>query len=399
MLSESVTVLNNPPARGFTTLEFEQRTLRAQQMMREQQLDVLLLTTEPEVRYFSGFFTQFWLSPTRPWFMLVPLEGKPIAIIPNIGVVGMQQTWIEDIRSWSAPCPEDDGISLLSDAVKQLPKRFARIGVSMGPETHLRMPAQDFDLLRSKLSSFQMIDSGRLLQNLWSIKSPAEIDKIRYACQIASDSFAALPEFAHCGDSERDILRAMRIDLLQRGADHSPFIVSASGPDGYDNIIMGPTDRRLNAGDVLIIDTGTQFDGYYCDFDRNFAFSQVSEQTRRVYDAVYRSTDAGFAAAVPGATTSDIWKAMWKVLQEAGTEGNSVGRMGHGLGMQLTEWPSNTETDNTELKPGMVMTLEPGMTYAGGKQMVHEENIVITEEGAEMLSTRAAQEIIIVDQD
>ena len=170
------TSMRSPPPRGFSTQEFEQRTQRAQQMMHRLQLDVLLLTTEPEVRYFSGFFTQFWLSPTRPWFLLLPLEGKPIAIIPNIGVVGMQQTWLDDIRSWSAPHPEDDGISLLTAAIDQLPKRYARIGVPMGPETHLRMPAQDFDLLRNKLSSFQMVDCGRLLQTL-CVSTPQMVRK------------------------------------------------------------------------------------------------------------------------------------------------------------------------------------------------------------------------------
>ena len=90
------------PARGFPVSEFEQRTHRAQQMMRDLEVDAMLLTTEPYVRYFTGFFTQFWLSPTRPWFLVVPLEGKPIAVIPTIGVVGMLDTWIDDVRSWSS---------------------------------------------------------------------------------------------------------------------------------------------------------------------------------------------------------------------------------------------------------------------------------------------------------
>ncbi|MDH5354826.1 MAG: M24 family metallopeptidase, partial [Gammaproteobacteria bacterium] len=114
------------------------------------------------------------------------------------------------------------------------------------------------------------------------------------------------------------------------------------------------------------------------------------------YDTVFQSTEAGFAAAKPGNTTSDIWRAMWKVLEAGGAEGNDIGRMGHGLGTQLTEWPSNTATDNTELLPGMVLTLEPGMSYDGGKQMVHEENILITDSGAIMLSKRAAAELPII---
>jgi Xaa-Pro aminopeptidase len=384
------------PRRGFLESEFEQRTTRAQAKMSELKIDAMLLTTEPNVRYFSGFFTQFWLSPTRPWFLLVPLQGKPIAVIPTIGMVGMLDTWIDDVRCWSSPQPGDDGISLLGSAIQELPARYGRIGVSLGAESHLRMPAQDFQVLRDKLAATEVVDCSRLLLELCSIKSDAEVEKIKYVCELTSDSFHALPEFASVGDSEREIVRSMRMDLLKRGADNTPYIVSASGPDGYDNIIMGPTDRKLENGDLLIIDTGTVFDGYYCDFDRNFAFGHASDNAKRAYETVFKSTDAGFEAARPGATTSDLWRAMWSVLEAGGAEGNDVGRMGHGLGAQLTEWPSITATDNTELRPGMIMTLEPGMSYDNGKQMVHEENILITESGAIMLSRRAAAELPIV---
>ena len=84
------------------------------------------------------------------------------------------------------------------------------------------------------------------------------------------------------------------------------------------------------------------------------------------------------------------------VMEADGALGNDVGRLGHGLGMQLTEWPSNTAWDETPLVPGMVMTLEPGMTYAPGKVMVHEENLVIREDGPQLLSRRAAAELPVV---
>ena len=385
------------PQRGFAQSEFEARTQRAQRMMRDLEIDAMLLTTEPNVRYFTGFFTQFWLSPTRPWFLLIPLEGKPIAVIPTIGVVGMLDTWIDDVRSWSSPQPGDDGISLLTNTIQELPKRFGRLGVSLGAESYLRMPAEDFEILRRNLATTEFVDCSRLLLELCSIKSTAEVEKIKYVCELTSDSFNALPEFARAGDSEREIVQAMRMDLLKRGADNTPFMVSASGSDGYYNIIMGPTDRILQNGDLLIIDTGTIFDGYYCDFDRNFAFGHASDKAKRAYETAFKSTDAGFKVARAGATTSDIWRAMWSVLEAGGAEGNDIGRMGHGLGVQLTEWPSNTATDNTELKAGMIMTLEPGMTYDNGKQMVHEENILITDTGAIMLSKRAAAELPIIN--
>ena len=147
---------------------------------------------------------------------------------------------------------------------------------------------------------------------------------------------------------------------------------------------------------MLIIDTGTTFDGYFCDFDRNFAFGHITDDTRKAHATVYQATDAGFSAAHPGATMADVWRAMWKVLESGGALGNSIGRMGHGLGMQLTEWPSVKEDDLTVLTPGAVITLEPGMEFAPDRQLVHEENIVITEDGAEYLTRRAPAEMPVI---
>jgi len=285
----------------------------------------------------------------------------------------------------------------LLSAIRELPGRFGRLGLTLGAESYLRMPARDYRLLEQVLSPLEFVDCADLMLKLCSIKSTTEIEKIRYICELASDSFNALPSYAKPGQSEREIVCAMRIDLLQRGADHTPYIVSASGNEGYGDIIMGPRDRKLEDEDILIIDTGTVFDGYYCDFDRNFAFGHASNKTRRVYDILYRSTDAGLAAARPGATTTDVWQAMWSVLEAGGATSNDVGRMGHGLGAQLTEWPSLTISDNNLLEPGMVITLEPGMDFDGNKLMVHEENIVITESGAELLTKRAPAELPVIN--
>ena len=102
------------------------------------------------------------------------------------------------------------------------------------------------------------------------------------------------------------------------------------------------------------------------------------------------------ATAKPGATTSDLWRAMAEVLDAGGSLGNSVGRLGHGLGMQVTEWPSHTADDGTVLEEGMVLTLEPGLTWAPGRMMVHEENLVLRADGPELLSRRAPAELPII---
>ena len=384
------------PSRGFSQAEFETRMEGAQGVMHDRNIGAILLTTEPDVRYFTGFHTQFWESPTRPWFVVLPNTGKPIAVVPEIGAEGMRATWVDDVRTWPAPQPEDDGISILSETIRSALGNVRKLGVQLGHESLLRMPAGDYAALLSTLPGVEVVDVATEIHQLRYVKSPAEIEKIHHICQITSDGFEALPDSLRMGESERINCQRFRMDLLNRGADNSPYIVGGAGPGGYGNIIMGPGDRIIESGDILIIDTGTTFDGYFCDFDRNFGFGTVDDGAKRAYDTVYKSTDAGFAAARPGATTSDVWAAMWAVLEDGGALGNDVGRMGHGLGMQLTEWPSNTPTDGTVLEPGVVLTLEPGMEFAPGKQMVHEENIVITEDGAEMLSRRAPPEIPII---
>ncbi len=359
-------------------------------------LSALLLTCEPEFRYFSGFQSQFWESPTRPWFLVLPAHGKPIAVIPTIGQSAMEQTWLEDIRSWPAPRPGDDGVSLLADTLRNTAGLGGRIGVPLGHESHLRMPAGDFLALRAQLDGLELVDARPLLRDLMCIKSEAEIDKIRYICRLVSDAFLALPEQIDPYMTEREICKRLQIDILARGADSTPYLMGASGPGSYASIIMGPTDRTLTPGDVLIIDTGATFDGYFCDFDRNFAFGPPSAAAERAHAVVHAATAAGFAAARPGATTHQVWSAMWTVLEQGGALGNDVGRMGHGLGMLLTEWPSNMAGDDTVLLPGMVMTLEPGMEFAPRQLMVHEENIVIRESGPEWLTRRAPEDMPVI---
>ena len=380
------------PPRGFPRSEFEARTARVQRRMADQDLDALLLTTEPEVRYFSGFLTQFWASPTRPWFLVVPKDGRPIAVIPEIGAAGMAATWIEDIRTWPAPQPEDDGLSVLADALGGC----ARVGLPMGHESHLRMPLADFRRLGDRLGGTELVDATAITRSLRMVKSELEIDKIRHVCQLASSGFEALPGHAKVGQSEREICRRLKRDLLDLGADGTPYLIGASGPGGYDNIIMGPTDRALENGDLLIIDTGTTYDGYFCDFDRNWAFGRADDDAKRAYRTAYAATEAALAIARPGTTCEQLAAAMWQVLEAGGALGNDVGRLGHGLGMQLTEPPSHRPGDGTVLEAGMVLTLEPGLCFAPGKLMVHEENIVVREDGPELLTRRAAPELPVI---
>ena len=137
---------------------------------------------------------------------------------------------------------------------------------------------------------------------------------IRHICQIASGAFERLVRELEIGDTELDASRKIRLELMKGGADLVPFAATLSGAGGYDQIIVGPTEKPLVDGDVLFIDLGALYDGYSCDFDRNYAIGSISDEVARVHEAVWQATEAGIAAARPGATTTDLWRAMAKVL-------------------------------------------------------------------------------------
>jgi Xaa-Pro aminopeptidase len=386
----------NLNTRGFPVAEFEARLERAQRLMRDAGMAALLLTTEPEVRWFSGFLTQFWQSPTRPWILVVPATGKPVAVIPAIGAECMGRTWIEDIRTWSSPDPTDDGISLLAVTLREMAgatRNQGRIGLPMGPETHLRLPLNDLARLKEE---FDFADATGVIRALRSVKSEAEVAKIRCAAQAASAAFARVPEILAPGMSDNACFRAFKIAALEAGLDDVPYLVGGAGPGGYGDIISPPSGRALTPGDVLILDVGGVYDGYYCDFDRNFAVGDAGDAARRAHDIMWQATEAGLATARPGATFADLYQAMQGLMAAKGAADANVGRLGHGLGMQLTEFPSITPWDRTVLEPGMVLTLEPGMEFSPGKMMVHEENIVIRDDGPELLTLRAPREMPVI---
>ncbi|MEP1585853.1 MAG: Xaa-Pro peptidase family protein [Tateyamaria sp.] len=373
---------------GFPASEFQTRVANAQRLMAKAGLDALLLTTEPEVRYFTGFLTRFWESPTRPWFVVIPAQGGPIAVIPSIGAPLMRATWLRDIRTWRSPDYTDDGVSLLAQALGEIVPTNGRIGVPSGPETHLRLPLNSWDALQRALPDRTYCGDANIIQTLRMTKSKAEIDKIAAACAVADAAFARVPEIASKGVPLSDVFRRFQMLCLEEGADWVSYVAGGAGQGGYGDIIAPATDAPLAAGDVLMLDTGVVKDGYFSDFDRNWSVGAAIQATTSAYARLIDASDAGFAAARPGATAADLFHVMDGVLT-GGAGGSDAGRYGHGLGMQLTEWPSLIPDDHTVLAPGMVLTLEPGLELPNGGTLVHEENIVITDTGARYLSKPA----------
>jgi Xaa-Pro aminopeptidase len=372
----------------FPAAEYQRRIRALQVEMGLAGLDALLLTTPADVFYTTGFLTRFWESPARPWFVVVPALGDPVAVIPSIGADLMRRCWVSDIRTWNAPDPQDDGVSLLADCLCGLVAASGRIGIPMGLESHLRMPIADFLRLQDSIAPRKIVDGTAAVYRVREIKSEAEIAKIRATCAVADAAFDRVPEFARQGVPLSEVFRSFQIALLQEGADWVSYTAGGAGQGGYGDVISPADARHLQTGDVLMLDTGAVRDGYFCDFDRNFAIGRASDPVRRAQEALYLATEVALETLRPGMLACDLHRILTESITRQGAVAGG-GRLGHGLGLTLTEWPSLTPLDRTELREGMVLTLEPGVEIAPGRILVHEENIVLRAKGPELLSCRA----------
>ena len=380
---------------GFSNDEFENRLARAQNLLYEKKLDALLISNPSNFRYFTGINTDFWQSPTRPWFLVIPLSGGVIAVIPEIGEKLFEKTFVKDIHSWSSPNVNGDDISPLKSLLDSLPSRFGAIGAELGKEMTIRMPILDFGLLQDS-SKFDIIDAASLIWNLRIVKTPNEIKKMERVTKIVSDVFDLLPKFISTKDSERDVARKLKKEILKRGADNIPYLPVVSGVGGVSQIIGNPTDKLISSGDFLFIDTGATFDGYFCDFDRNFTVGPASEDVKRINEILWHATEEGIKNLVPGAKTKDVWKKINKKIEDFGFIVRGEGRYGHGVGLQLTEPPSISSFDETIITENMVLTIEPSIEYEPGKIIVHEENIFVSKDGPVLLTKRATKELPLI---
>jgi Xaa-Pro aminopeptidase len=314
--------------------------------------------------------------------------AKPV-ITDNVGIMNRAAT--EDVRASAWP--------VISRALRRGDAPSARdqqVLDILDDWVDRDAPRIDVDRMAKKARGLQFVDGSPTIWALRQVKSAAEIDRIRVACTIASDAYDEVTSMTKAGDTTRQAELALRTMIMQKGADHVPFIATAAGQGGYAQIIAGPGEHKLKKGDVLFHDVGCTYDGYFCDFDRNFAVGKISDDARRIHDALWLATEAGIKAARPGATMQDVFHVMAKFLEDAGSIGNNVGRIGHGLGLHLTEPPSFMQGNLTPIVPGMVLTIEPGMAYAPGKMLVHEENLAIGESRNEILTRRAPREMPVI---
>ena len=380
---------------SFPKEEYLKRLDNIHKKLENENIDAIVITSPANFRYFSGLDSNFWESPTRPWFLIISKNGKIKALVPSIGLSAIESTFIKDIEVWQSPNPKDEGTSLLMKIIKTFPKN-SNIGFELGMETYLRMSIKEFLKIKKDLQEYNFIDSTNIVWSLRKIKSDLEIKNIEKVCSITSKVFNNLINKISLGMSEREIATIFKKDLINNGVDYIMYLSCASGINGYNQIICNPSEKKIGDGDILIIDTGSTLNGYYCDFDRNFGFGNINQKSLDAYNKLWNATEKTLEIIKPGISCKEVYESLSKNLFSSNVK-SSVGRMGHGFGLQLTEPPSIMIDDNTILEKNMILALEPSIEIENDLILVHEENILITQNGNRLLSSRTPKELPVIN--
>lgn len=350
-------------------------------------LDALLLATGPNLVYLSGY-PSVERTLARPFYLLVPRSGDPVLIVhKGRAHEAHRYAWVADVRTYDrlsvAP------VEVIAAALAECGVRRGRIGVELGFEQRLGMPVAELDRVREAVRPCELVDAADLLWELRRVKTPSEVDAMRRACEITSDAYAEVFASLHAGLREREVVLRLKAVMLRAGGDE-PWVAITSGRGNYDLATGVGSDRVLELGDMVWADGGCSVDGYWSDFGRGAVIGPASDDQRALQALVHGITMAGVDLARPGQTTGEIARVVNQRMSEldiaiTSSISDLAGRVGHGVGLDITEPPHVAEDDLTVLEPGMVITIEPGVATEYGIFHV-EEQILITDRDPEVLS-------------
>jgi Xaa-Pro dipeptidase len=242
-------------------------------------------------------------------------------------------------------------------------------------------------LLELAAPKASFISAENILESLRIKKDIEEIAAMQKAVEIAQNALERILPAIKVGMIEREIASELIVQLYRGGADAElPFApIVSSGPNGANPHAV-PSDRSLQTGDLLVIDWGASFDGYVADLTRTFALGSVESEFSRIAEIVCEANAAGRSTARPGIPAEAVDISTRRVIENAGYGQYFIHRTGHGIGMEGHEAPYIRSGNGLILEPGMAFTVEPGIYLPGRGGVRIEDNIVITEGGAECLS-------------
>jgi Xaa-Pro dipeptidase len=355
------------------------RQSKLRQLINSSDLAGLILNPGPSLTYLTGL--HFHLME-RPITLIFTPEDPVIAVIPALEAAKLEGIsypiqafhYGEDPATW----PEVFSKALIS---ADLYGEY-RIGVEPG-----RLRLLELRYLEDAAPEASFISAEQALSDLRIHKDVDEIKAMRKASQIAQDALSASLPSIKIGVSEKEIASELTTQLLRHGSEPNlPFFpIVASGPNSA-NPHATPTDRQFAPGDLLVIDWGATHNSYVSDITRTFAIGEVGDEMIQIYETVARANEAGRQAAKPGVPAESVDAAARQIIKKFGYAKYFTHRTGHGLGMEGHERPYIRAGNKLPLAPGMTFTVEPGIYLPGRNGVRIEDDVVITEDGAQSLT-------------
>jgi Xaa-Pro dipeptidase len=356
---------------------FSKRQRALFERQQEAGVDCTVLVPGPNIRYISGLSL---FASERPVVAFYPTRGKAALILPRLEAGRAQRAVGDSIALY--PYSDEEGADAAFAAVAQ---DLALDGKRCAVE-HLQMRVLEYSALQRCAPGATFVSLEEAMPGLRAIKDPTEIDAMRRAIAITEAALQRLLDGGLRGRSEREVAARLAEQMRQGGADSVAFIIVVAGPNSADPH-AGPSERRIERGDFVTIDCGVSLDGYLSDLTRTFVVGEATPEMRVVYALVRRANQAGRAAVRAGVPAQDVDRAARGVIEQGGHGTHFVHRTGHGLGMEVHEPPYIVEGNAELLQSGMVFTVEPGIYVPGFGGVRIEDNVVVTKDGAQCLTS------------
>jgi Xaa-Pro aminopeptidase len=350
--------------------------------VRAKNLDALLLTPGPDLRYVTGYDAK---QLERLTCLAIPATGEPFLLVPRLELAAAQASPAAGLHTQIVTWGEtEDPFGIVKE----------RLGAPRSVGLSDRMWALHVLQFRAAFPAATQHLASAVLSPLRVRKSPAEVGALRAAGEAIDRVHARVPQWLKAGRTEREVGADIAEAILAEGHVQVDFVIVGSGPNAASphHEVSG---RVLQDGDVVVVDIGgTMPSGYCSDCTRTYAIGQPPGDFAAYYGVLKQAQDAACEAVRPGVTAEQIDRTARHVIAAAGYGDWFIHRTGHGIGLESHEDPYIVEGNGTALEPGMAFSVEPGI-YPGPHGARIEDIVVCTGEGVERLN-QVTRELVVV---
>jgi Xaa-Pro aminopeptidase len=387
----------------FPVSEYQDRLGRLVSQMADHELDAIVFTSDDNTYYFSGFQSIVWDSKvSTPCVLTITADGEMRIATSKSGVETAKATsCVEDIVWYDRRGSSTGGYPTFAKAICSLLQEkglvSGRIGLELGAGTKMHLAHEHRERLFAELSDAQVKDCSDAVWAVRSVKSTREIQVLRESCRINHEGIAAGFAAVHEGMSELELYRTIAIEYFQGGAERSLLLGVRAGKERYSQGNSPPSRRPIGRGEIILVDGGPIYKGYYSDIIREGVIGKPSPRQLDMFAVAREACYVGIDAMKPGVRLGDVCDAVDAFLEESQYAEYSVttGWCGHSIGTGVHEFPMLESGCNTLLEPGMVFAVEPYFFKDGIGSLGIEENVLVTDTGTENL-TPSTSELLIV---